>query len=258
MGWAKKIKTRSNSTENTIVYFPSCIFRLMGSYEGKEKNIMETFMSVCNKTSIDVIIPSNIRQQCCSQLFGSKGYADAYRYKANEIIDELWKSSEMGKWPVVIDVSSCAFTLKNLLPVLSDENKKRYHQLKVWDTVEFLYHKVVPQSKNIIRKGDIVLHSVCSLEKMHTGWMLEKVARHYAAEVTIPLHTGCCGMAGDRGFMIPELTASATNKEALEVKEKSYTGYYSTTKTCELAMTETTESNYESILYLVDERLGTK
>ncbi len=179
-------------------------------------------MSVCNKATISVIIPSNIRQQCCSQLFGSKGYADAYRYKANEIIDELWKSSEMGKWPVVIDVSSCAYTLKNLLPVLSEENKKRYHQLKIWDTVEFLYHNVIPKSPNIVKQGDIVLHPVCSLEKMNTTWMLENVARHYASNVTIPLHTGCCGMAGDRGFMIPELTASATNKEAMEVKEKSY------------------------------------
>ena len=256
MEWARKVKAISPAAEDIIVYFPSCISRLMGSYEGKEKNIMEAFMSVCHKTSTDVIIPSNIRQQCCSQLFGSKGYTDAYRYKANEIIDELWKSSEMGKRPVVIDVSSCAYTLKNLLPVLSEDNKKRYHQLKIWDTVEFIYHKVIPKSSNINKQGNIVLHPVCSLEKMNTTWMLEKVARHYASTVTIPLHTGCCGMAGDRGFMIPELTASATNKEALEVKEKSYTGYYSTTKTCELALTEATAANYESILYLVDDRLG--
>lgn len=255
MSWTKGVKTISNPGEDTIVYFPSCISRLMGNYEGREKNIMETFLSVCQKTGIGVILPSNIRQQCCSQLFGSKGYADAYRYKANEIIEELWTSSAMGKWPVVIDVSSCAYTLKNLLPMLSEENKKRYQQLKIWDTVELLYHKVSAKSTVAIKKGDIVLHPVCSLEKMNTTWMLESVAKQYAANVTVPLHTGCCGMAGDRGFMIPELTASATNKEAMEVREKSYSGYYSTTKTCELAMTEATKSNYESILYLVDDVL---
>ena len=60
-------------------------------------------------------------------------------------------------------------------------------------------------------------------------------------------------MAGDRGFLFPELTASATNAEATEVKQQKYDGYYSSTKTCEIAMSEAVKENYESILYLVDE-----
>ncbi len=32
-------------------------------------------------------------------------------------------------------------------------------------------------------------------------------------------------------------------------------GYYSSTKTCEIAMSEAVKENYESILYLVDELL---
>jgi D-lactate dehydrogenase len=62
-------------------------------------------------------------------------------------------------------------------------------------------------------------------------------------------------MAGDRGFFFPQLTASATNPEALEVKQQAYNGYYSSTKTCEMAMSEAVKENYESILYLVDEAL---
>ncbi len=72
-------------------------------------------------------------------------------------------------------------------------------------------------------------------------------------KVTVPAHAGCCGMAGDRGFLIPELTASATHDEAAEVKQHTYEGYYSSTKTCEMAMTEAVKQNYESILYLADE-----
>jgi D-lactate dehydrogenase len=81
------------------------------------------------------------------------------------------------------------------------------------------------------------------------------VARHFAREVTIPRSSGCCGMAGDRGFLFPELTASATHDEAAEVMAKKFDGYYSSTRTCEMAMSEAVKQNYESILYLVDETM---
>ena len=41
--------------------------------------------------------------------------------------------------------------------------------------------------------------------------------RAVAAEVTVPVDWGCCGFAGDRGLLHPELTASATAREAAEV-----------------------------------------
>ena len=82
-----------------------------------------------------------------------------------------------------------------------------------------------------------------------------RVAKHFAENVTVPKNTGCCGMAGDRGFLFPELTMSATHDEALEVMEQKYNGYYSSTKTCEMAMSEAVKENYESILYLVDEAI---
>ena len=83
----------------------------------------------------------------------------------------------------------------------------------------------------INKKGNIVLHPVCSLQKMGTQNKFIKIAQNFATKVTIPAHAGCCGMAGDRGFLIPELTASATKDEATEVKQNQYEGYYSSTKT---------------------------
>jgi D-lactate dehydrogenase len=91
---------------------------------------------------------------------------------------------------------------------------------------------------------------------MGTHYKFIQLANRFANTVTEPLHAGCCGMAGDRGFLFPELTASATNAEAAEVKAKNYQGYYSSTKTCEMAISEAVGKNYESILYLVDECTG--
>jgi D-lactate dehydrogenase len=60
-------------------------------------------------------------------------------------------------------------------------------------------------------------------------------------------------MAGDRGFLFPELTNSATNAEASEVKQNNHDGYYSSTKTCEIALSDAVKKDYESILYLVED-----
>jgi D-lactate dehydrogenase len=250
-----KKATYNAGTINTVVYFPACITRMLGTYEGKKKNGMETFLSICNKTGISVIIPKNTSGSCCSQIFSSKGFRDAYIFTANDIVERLWVNSLEGKLPIIIDVSSCAYTLHNIRPVLEEQNKRRFDRLMILDSVDFLHDMVLPLAKANRRKSDIVLHPVCSLEKMKTEHKLVKIAGHFAHKVTVPKYAGCCGMAGDRGFLYPELTASATSHEAGEVRGKGYDGYYSSTKTCEMALSEAVKKNYESILYLVDEGL---
>ncbi|MEP6845117.1 MAG: FAD-binding and (Fe-S)-binding domain-containing protein [Panacibacter sp.] len=241
--------------KNTIVYFPSCISRMLGTYEGKEKNIMETFMSICNKSGIDVIIPENIKGSCCSQVFSSKGFAAASTFTANNIVEKLYNASDKGIVPVVIDVSSCAYTLHHIRPQLNAENKKRFDLLAILDSVDFLHDMVMAKATVKQKKKSIILHPVCSLEKMKTTHQFIAIAKHFSDDVTVPKNAGCCGMAGDRGFLFPELTHAATNAEALEVSLQKYSGYYSSTKTCEMAMGEALKENYESILYLVDEGL---
>lgn len=243
---------RADDPNASIVYFPSCISRTMGNYAGKEKNIMETFLSVCDKTGITVNVLKNATGSCCSQIYSSKGFADAQRITAQKIFDQLWLASKQGKLPVVIDVSSCAYTLHHLKPSLRFDQQEKFDALQILDTVDFLHDMVLPRMKNIQKKGKIVLHPVCSLTKMNTAHKLTNVAQAFSEEVIIPLNAGCCGMAGDRGFLIPELTSSATAAEAAEVKQQKYDGYYSSTKTCEMAMSEAVGKGYESVLYLVN------
>ena len=236
-----------------VLYFPSCISRMMGSGEDGKKNVMETFLSVSKKAGISVKVLKNNSGSCCSQIFSSKGYKDAYAFKANEIIEKLWLDSNEGSTKIVIDVSSCAYSLKHLRPVLKLDNQLKYDMLSIYDSVDYVHDIVMPLLNIYDKKNNIVLHPVCSLQKMNTQDKFVNIARKFAENVTIPLHSGCCGMAGDRGFLFPELTASATMPEALEVKQYQYDGYYSSTKTCEMAMSQAVNENYESILYLVDE-----
>jgi D-lactate dehydrogenase len=245
----------TSSYSNSIVYFPACLSRMLGSYEGKTRNIMETFMSICKKSSIDVVLMQNTMGSCCSQIFSSKGFKKASQFTANDIVERLWKASREGELPIVIDVSSCAYTLHNIRPALNNENQNRYDKLQIMDSVVFLHDHVMPAARVVNKKNNIVLHPVCSLEKMGSTKKFINLASHFAEKVTVPKYAGCCGMAGDRGFLFPELTAAATHPEALEVMQHSYDGFYSSTKTCEIAMTEAVKANYESILYLVEESL---
>lgn len=246
---------RNAAAETAIVYFPSCISRMMGTYTGKKQNALEVLIGICQKAGIAVVMPERVSDYCCSQIFSSKGFKDARSYMANRVVVRLWESSGEGRLPIVTDVSSCAYTLHQLRPVLTDANRAKFDRLKVLDSVDFLHDMVLPRVEVKRKKQEIVLHPVCALEKMGTVHKLAKIAGAFAHEVTIPRHAGCCGMAGDRGFLFPELTAAATRPEAVEVAQKNYDGYYSSTKTCEMALSEAVKKNYESVLYLVAEGL---
>jgi D-lactate dehydrogenase len=219
---------------------------------------METFISVCQKTGIDVSLPENIMGSCCSQIFSSKGFRDAQVYSGNKIIQQLWEASHEGRYPIVNDVSSCAYTLQQLRPFLSIENQSKFDRLTILDSVTFLHQYVLPRSVLSRKKKSVVVHPVCAVQKMRTETEFIQVARHFAEEVVVPKNSGCCGMAGDRGFILPELTESATAAEAKEVRQRQYDGYYSSTKTCEMAMSQAVRENYESLLYLVDESLDAR
>lgn len=254
VGTVPRIPETKNNDKAQLVYFPSCVSRTMGAGLDGKRSVMETFMNICDKAGLQVTIPATIKGSCCSQIFSSKGFYRAYQYKANDVIDRLWKASDSGQLPVVTDVSSCAYTLQNMRAVLTAANQSKFDRMNMLDSVEFLHDMVLPLVKNIKRKKSIVLHPVCSLDKMGTRQKFVAVARFFADNVTVPANAGCCGMAGDRGFIFPELTASATHYEATEVKvAEGCDGYYSTTKTCEIAMSDAAGISYESILYLVDE-----
>ena len=102
-------------------------------------------------------------------------------------------------------------------------------------------------------KENIVFHPVCTTYKMNLISKLQLVGNRCSKNATIPFMSGCCGMAGDRGFYYPALTEAATKAEANEINTKQYDGYYSSGKTCEMAMYDATGKNYQSVFYLLDD-----
>jgi D-lactate dehydrogenase len=246
---------REENPGKTVIYFPACITRLMGTYPGKTRNAMEAFLSVCEKTGFQVRIPAAADRLCCGQIAGSKGFDAARAHQATEWVESLWKASEQGRFPVVTDVSSCTFTLRTIRPLLDAGNQYRYDRLRILDSVEFFHDHVMPEARPRLKKSRIALHPVCALEKIGIREKWEALTRQLAEETLTAEGAGCCGMAGDRGFLFPELTASATGKEIPELNASSCEAAYSSTRTCELALSQGALIRFESIVYLLDETL---
>jgi D-lactate dehydrogenase len=80
---------------------------------------------------------------------------------------------------------------------------------------------------------------------------LEAVAKLCAEQVVIPPGVGCCGFAGDRGFSHPELNASALAELAAGLPEGCREGF-STSRTCEIGLSQHAKRPYHSIVFLVD------
>ena len=80
---------------------------------------------------------------------------------------------------------------------------------------------------------------------------LRAVVESVSASET-PIGAGCCGFAGDRGFLFPELTAAATRAEAAQLDGRAYTGHYSSSPTCEIGLTRATGKPYRSFWHLLD------
>ena len=69
----------------------------------------------------------------------------------------------------------------------------------------------------------------------------------------IPATSGCCGMAGDRGWLHPELPASALRDVARELDGMALDACVSSNRTCEIALQQVTGRNYRSFVLLLEE-----
>jgi D-lactate dehydrogenase len=167
-------------------------------------------------------------------------------------LHQMWTWSEHGRYPIVIDTTSCTHTLRTCNDDLSDEDNVLWEQMTVLDGIEFLHDHVLPKLDIHLLDEHVILHPNCSARKLGLDSKMLDIAKPCVRSASVPLNLGCCAFAGDRGLLYPELTAAATEKEADEVNSHPYDGYYSSNITCEMGMSEATGKDYVSIVYLVE------
>ena len=134
--------------------------------------------------------------------------------------EALWRWSDRGRLPIVIDAASCTLGLVEEVGRHLDEQWQVLHQgLKLIDSVTWC-RDLLPHL-NIARKlARVVVHPTCSMNHLGISSQLSEIASSLAVEAEIPIGDTRCGTAGDRGLLHPELVVSGTRdtKAVLDAK----------------------------------------
>lgn len=236
--------------DSAAVFFPACIGTMFGP-AGPGKGSTQAFLDLCERTGVGLTIPGDIGSLCCGTPWKSKGFSKGYAEMSAKVLESLYEASGGGTLPIVCDAASCTEGLETMKRLaLEDE---RYARLVFVDSVEFVHTAVLPGLKVGRKMTSIALHPTCSSTQLGTNSALSALAGTIADEVFVPASWGCCAFAGDRGLLHPELTASATDKQAKEINEREFDAYVSTNRTCELGMSKATGKTYRHILELLEE-----
>ena len=230
------------TSQERIVYFPSCAARNLGPQRGHDAEALPTVADrLFRRAGFDVVYPHALDQLCCGQPFESKGLTDAADLKSRELAVALGEASEGGRWPIVFDTSPCAFRMKKVLA----------GALAIDDSVDFVHDALLPRLAITREAGAVAVHPVCSVRKMGSVDKLVAIARRCSESVVTVDAVQCCGFAGDRGFVRPELNEHAL-RDLNAAIPAGCSGGVSSSRTCEIGLSEAAGVPYESILYLVE------
>jgi D-lactate dehydrogenase len=238
------------------VYVPACINRIFGTSrrDGESRWLPEALVEVSARAGQRVWIPPDAPGHCCATPWSSKGFRDGHALMSVRLADALWRWSDGGALPVVIDASSCAHGIASEVPeALDDERRERLAAVRVLDAVSWANEHLLPHLDVRHRASSAAVHPPCSARHLGLAGPLEALALSLADDVVVPVAATCCGMAGDRGLLHPELTAAATADEASELAGSSFDAYLCSNRTCEIALEQSTGRPYSSVVQLLEE-----
>ena len=229
------------TTGDPVVYFPTCGGRIFGPSDKSDPQLGDVIMDLLTRAGYAPRLPEGFEQLCCGQMLASKGMAEEAEGMSARLEEALMKASENGKYPVIMDASTCTSRMQEHLA----------GRLKLYDFHEFAHDALLPRL--IIHKeaGPIALHVNCSVRKNGSDAKLKALLAACVDQFVEPAGVTCCGFAGDRGFVVPELNQHALRKIHDELPTTCGCGV-STNRTCEIGLTAETGRNYQSIAYLLE------
>ncbi|MDZ3827486.1 FAD-binding and (Fe-S)-binding domain-containing protein [Pseudomonas monsensis] len=226
-----------------VVYLAACVSRVMGPAAGdkEQMSLYDKTRGLLEKAGYQVVFPDNQDNLCCGQPFASKGYAEQAEHKRQELISALLHASRGGLDPIYCDTSPCTLRL------VQDVGEVR---LDLYDPVRFIRTHLLDRLEFTPQDAPIAVHVTCSTQHLGESQALIDLARKCSTNVVIPEGIHCCGFAGDKGFTTPELNSHSlrTLKEAVQHCSEGI----STSRTCEIGLTQHGGIDYHGLVYLVD------
>ncbi|POA49366.1 4Fe-4S ferredoxin [Pseudomonas sp. MPR-ANC1] len=226
-----------------VVYLAACVSRVMGPAAGdkEQMSLYDKTRGLLEKAGYQVVFPDNQDNLCCGQPFASKGYAEQAEHKRQELISALLHASRGGLDPIYCDTSPCTLRL------VQDVGDVR---LDLYDPVRFIRTHLLDRLDFTPQDAPIAVHVTCSTQHLGESQALIDLARKCSKNVVIPEGIHCCGFAGDKGFTTPELNSHSlrTLKDAVQHCSEGI----STSRTCEIGLTQHGGIDYHGLVYLVD------
>jgi D-lactate dehydrogenase len=235
------------------VYLPACVNRIFGSLNGRP-GLPDALVAVSARADAPVWIPPDAPGHCCATPWSSKGFKRGAAYMAEKLVESLWRWSERGALPIVIDASSCTLgAASEIGPLLSETAAERHGKLEILDSATWVHDRLLPALEVRRRVGSVAVHPTCASLHLGVEEQLASIAAALADEVLIPAGTTCCGTAGDRGLLHPELPVSALEDVVAELDGRELDGYLCSNRTCEIGLQDATGRPYESFVLLLEE-----
>lgn len=235
-----------SGTGDPVVYFPTCGARIFGGNTPDEAGLADVVMELLQRAGYAPRLPQGFEKLCCGLMLASKGMAEEADAMAEALTSALLAAADDGQgglYPIVLDASSCAARMQKLLA----------GRVTILDFHEFAVDALLPRLQHRLRKkpGPIALHINCSARRTGTQDKLRTLVAACAEQVVEPSGVTCCGFAGDRGFVVPELNVHALRRIHAELPSNCCEGV-STNRTCEIGLTEETGRPYHSVAYLLE------
>ncbi|MBX8609224.1 FAD-binding oxidoreductase [Pseudomonas cichorii] len=226
-----------------VVYLAACVSRVMGpaAADREQSSLLDKTRSLLEKAGYQVVFPDNPDNLCCGQPFASKGYNQQAENKRQELLAALITASRGGLDPIYCDTSPC--TLR-LVQDLKDT------RLDLYDPVRFIRTHLLDKLTFTPQQEPIAVHVTCSTQHLGESQALIELARLCSLNVVIPEGIHCCGFAGDKGFTTPELNAHAL-RSLKDAVQHCHEGI-STSRTCEIGLSQHGGIDYHGLVYLVD------
>ncbi|GAA4556265.1 FAD-binding and (Fe-S)-binding domain-containing protein [Pseudonocardia xishanensis] len=225
------------------VYLPACVNTMFGpAGDPAGPGVQASLEALCRAAGVELLVPPGIDSLCCGTPWSSKGVAAGYEAMKERVRPVVLDATRNGGLIVISDASSCSEGFHGLLDGTG---------VRVVDAMRFVLDEVLPRLGAHPKVPSVSVHPTCSSLRMGLNPALLALANEVADEVHVPDEWGCCAFAGDRGMLHPELTASATAREADEVRDRDTAAHVSCNRTCELGMTRATGRDYRHVLELL-------
>lgn len=232
------------------VYLPACVNSMFGP-AADSIGVGEAFRRLLSRAGQSLLVPEGIESLCCGTPWSSKGYVRGHEAMAAHVKENILAATAPAetdaageRLPVISDAASCT---EGFVSLLATEG------IEVLDAVSFTARHLLPTLQIHEKVPDLVLHPTCSSAHLGIDGELRVIAETAATRVQVPTGWGCCGFAGDRGMLHPELTAAATAPEAAEVAGIDADEHASCNRTCELGMSRATGRSYRHVLEVLEQ-----